>query len=85
MNSAGPALISFWIERTDPGGPIGFGVTAWSPEDAFALIEEAGYEIDGERAVVHPHTMPDVVSPEVWLNAGKVTSRGIWYPTKKRR
>ncbi len=78
-------MISFWIEGTDPGGPIGFGVTACSPEDAFALIEDSGYEIDCERAVVRPHTMPDAVSPEVWLHAGKVTSRGIWYPDQKRR
>jgi len=39
-------LISFWIKTSDPHGPLGFGVTAWSVEDAIDLIRLAGYSID---------------------------------------
>jgi len=76
-----PLLIPFWIKGTDPHGPHGFGVTAWSIEDAFGLIRDLGYRIDEERAVIHPYTQPHEVGyAHVGRNAGPAFFRGIWYP-----
>jgi len=74
-------LISFWIEGTDPRGPIGFGVTAWSIEDAFKLIKERGFHIDEERAVIHEGVQPHEVDFDyIARNSGPASFRGIWYP-----
>jgi hypothetical protein len=74
-------LISFWIEGTDPRGPLGFGVTAWSVEDAFALIHAAGFSIDSESAIVRNNVLPHEVDySHVARNAGPAAFRGVWYP-----
>jgi hypothetical protein len=76
-----PLLISFWIKGTDPRGPIGFGVTAWSRDDAFELIRTAGYSIDPDLPVVRENCMPHEVDySHVAANAGPAVFRGIWYP-----
>lgn len=76
-----PLLISFWIEGTDSIGPIGFGVTAWSLDDAFELIREYEYNIDADRAVVHRDVRPHEVDWwHVAPNSGPFVFRGIWYP-----
>jgi len=74
-------LISFWIEGTDPHGPIGIGVTAWSIEDALTLIKERGFRIDEGCAVAHQGVQPHEVNvAHVERNSGPAFFRGIWYP-----
>jgi len=76
-----PLLISFWIDGTDPNGPIGFGVTAWSIEDAFTLIKERGFRLDEGCAIVHQGVRPhEVTFAHVERNSGPASFRGIWYP-----
>ena len=36
-------LTAFWIKSPLPHGPFGFGVTAWSLEDALSLIRAFDY------------------------------------------
>ena len=75
------SLISFWIENTDPHGPIGFGVTAWSIEDAFALIEERGFHIHKAQAIIHEGVQPHQVDfGHVVCTSGPAFFRGVWYP-----
>jgi hypothetical protein len=81
MAKSCPLLISYWIKGTDPRGPYGFGVTAWSLEDAVALIRAEGYSIEEEtaeaRANVFPHDVDWFHTP---VNAGPAVFRGVWYP-----
>jgi len=74
-------LISYWIEGTDASGSHGFGVTAYSPEDAIALILDAGFPIDSKAAVVHRNIRPHEVDHlHVAPNSGPSVFRGVWYP-----
>ena len=76
-----PLLISFWIEGTDRYGPHGFGVTAWSKDDAIALIRTAGFTIDADLAIINPNVWPHEVDyTHVARNAGPAVFRGVWYP-----
>ena len=81
MSIKDPSLISFWIKTTDLRGPLGFGVTAKSLDDAIAMLKEAGYSIDLGTATVreniHPH---EVDEKHVALNSGPSVFRGVWYP-----
>jgi hypothetical protein len=38
-------LLYFWIDHNDMHGPLGYGVTAFSEQDAFQLVEGLGYQI----------------------------------------
>jgi hypothetical protein len=40
---AGAALTAFWILPPSPRGSHGFGVTAWSLDDALRFIRAQGY------------------------------------------
>jgi hypothetical protein len=74
-------LISFWIKPADSNGPRGFGVTAWSLEDAVALLKEAGYSIELGAATVRDNVGPhDIDENHVAPNAGPSVLRGVWYP-----
>ena len=76
-----PLLISFWIVGTDPHEPIGFGVTAWSIEDAFTLIKERGFHIDEGCAVAHQGVRPHELNfAHLVRNSGPACCRGLWYP-----
>jgi hypothetical protein len=61
MSRRCPLLISFWIERTDHHWPYGFGVTAWSVDDAFTLIGAAGFSIAPKYTVVRQNVLPHEV------------------------
>ena len=43
MNVASELLTAFWILPPGRSGPLGFGVTAHSLDDALRLIRDAGY------------------------------------------
>jgi hypothetical protein len=77
------SLTSFWI--VPRGAPLagGFGVTAFSEEDALRLIHAAGYQLPADtsdleiRSGVRPE---DIDAKHISPNAGPTVVRGIWYP-----
>lgn len=77
-------LIAFWIKSPDPRGPLGFGVTAWSVDDALAIVCAFDYrrflptklnELQITKSVdiaeLHHHVV---------ANMGSIAVRGMWYP-----
>jgi hypothetical protein len=72
-------LTAFWF-RTSKG--LGYGVTAFSQEDAEELLRSFGYLRDGEtlkaieKGVAHTQLDQDHVVP----NMGPIVVRGVWYP-----
>ncbi len=76
-----PLLTTYWIKTPDPRGPLGFGVTAYSPEDAFMCIEQAGYSVDPESCTLQEvHDFNALDERHVGANSGPPIFRGVWYP-----
>jgi hypothetical protein len=78
-------LTAFWIVPPSPHGPLGFGVTAWSLDDALRIIRALGYGRylpDGLSALVIREgvTVADLDQPHVVANMGPIVVRGMWYP-----
>jgi hypothetical protein len=79
-------LRSFWIVPPDAHGPLGFGVTALSLDDAFQILREVGYRLPEDTAelrIVEDVRSSDLDDPHVVRNMGPVVVRGIWYPFSK--
>ena len=78
-------LTAFWISfPEDKGFPLGFGVTAWSLEDAYRLLESHGYDFHREAKrvdVLRDVKTRDLDYDHVVENAGPIVIRGIWYPS----
>lgn len=71
-----PALYRFWFRR--PVG-LGYGVTAFSVEDAEQLLARAGLVRDWTEVV--PDVELSTLDPNhVLPNIGGVTFRGVWFP-----
>jgi hypothetical protein len=72
-------LIPFWF-YTSKG--LGYGVTAYSRDDAEALLKSFGYPREGEavtrivEGIKHAELEPSHVAP----NAGPIILRGVWFP-----
>jgi hypothetical protein len=78
-------LTAFWIKSPSPHAPLGFGVTAHSRKDAFAIIHAMGYGDylpSEEKAVrvVEGVTVAELDQPHVVRNMGPIAVRGMWYP-----
>jgi len=76
-------LISYWFTfPTQPHGPLGLGVTAYSLEDAISLMEAQGYRFheNGETKVIEVKSTTDLDQSNVVRNMGPIIFRGIWYP-----
>jgi hypothetical protein len=71
-----PLLCRFWFQR--PTG-FGYGVTAYSREDAESLLAEEGLEPDWVE-VVEGVDVSSLDPGHVLSNVGLVPVRGIWYP-----
>ncbi len=77
------SLIAFWIEGPDPRGPLGYGVTAFSPTDALEIVRRAGYRLPDDtsslriRADIKP---ADIEHRFVREHMGPIVVRGLWYP-----
>jgi hypothetical protein len=75
-------LTTFWILPHGAVQSRGFGVTAFSIDDAFRLLREAGYDVPHKSSVeitsgVRPADLdPKHISP----NCGPAILRGVWYP-----
>jgi hypothetical protein len=78
-------LTAFWIKSPCPRAPLGFGVTAWSLEDALQIIQALDYGtyLPADLAlldVVTGVTVDDLDQPHVISKMGPIIVRGIWYP-----
>ncbi|HYF64610.1 MAG TPA: hypothetical protein VD886_17430 [Herpetosiphonaceae bacterium] len=81
MRLKNPLLVSYWIKTPDPRGPLGFGVTAYSPEGAFMCIEQAGYSVDPSACTLQEVRDFDALDDRyVRANSGPLIFRGVWYP-----
>jgi hypothetical protein len=59
-----PLLIPFWIEGTEPRGPHGFGVTAWSVDAAFVSSRNDDSKLmNNERSANHTRNPTRPVTP----------------------
>ena len=73
-----PRLVAYWFRTRH----LGYGVTAFSLDEARALLREHGYPREGEEIletvvdVRHAHLDQD----HVVTNAGPIVMRGVWYP-----
>ena len=76
-------LTSFWI--LPRGAPLGagFGVTAYSEDDALYLIRETGRELPQDKnslqitSGIWPH---EVDAKHIAPNSGPAVVRGVWFP-----
>lgn len=76
-------LTSFWIDGPYRWGPLGYGVTAFSLEDAWQIIERAGYSLPEDKSTITYRTVrsvDDLSDDNVRKHAGPLIIRGIWYP-----
>ena len=76
-------LTSFWIEGPSEKGPLGYGVTGFSIEDAYALVEAAGYSLPNEKKTLRYRTVRSIDDVPVRFareHSGPVILRGLWYP-----
>jgi hypothetical protein len=77
-------LHSYWLSfPEDKHFPVGFGVTAYSLDDAHALLKANGYDFH-ERAsrvdVREGIAVAELDFDHVRKNMGPIVTRGIWYP-----
>ena len=78
-------LTAYWIGPPSPHAPLGFGVTAWSLDDALRIICGLGYEgyvpDDLSTLVIREGvTVADLDQRHVVANMGPIVVRGMWYP-----
>ena len=79
----GSWLTSFWITTGNRWGPLGFGVTAWSVEDAVHLLKAEGFDLPDALEGVQIRenvTFADLDSNHVIPNMGPMEMRGVWFP-----
>lgn len=83
----GSWLTSYWITSPNPGGPLGFGVTAFSLDEALRIIGSEGYsdflpnDCTGLK-VIENVTINDLDQSNVVPNMGPMMMRGLWYPCR---
>jgi hypothetical protein len=80
---SGSVLTAFWIDGPDPGGSLGYGVTAFSIDDALEIIQRAGYRLPEDKSTLHirSNVKPaDLDQHHVRANMGPIVVRGLWYP-----
>ena len=77
--SKGRTLSSYWIEvSTRALG--GFGVTAFSPEDAMRLVAEANLDVGSTEPAITEVRFDELDTNHVVPNMGVISRRGVWYP-----
>jgi hypothetical protein len=78
-------LTAYWIVPPSPHGPLGFGVTAWSCDDAVRIIRAFDYgrylpEDLSTLTVKEGIAVAELDQPHVVANMGPIAVRGMWYP-----
>jgi hypothetical protein len=80
------ALRRFWIRLAGDEMPVGFrmgcGVTAYTRDDAFALLLKVWPATRGEPVIidVSEDDLTTLDQRHVLPNIGDVTRRGVWFP-----
>ena len=80
------SLIPFWIVSGDKHGPLGFGVTAFSLDDALRIIREFGYNLPDDISqwrITERVRVADLDQNHIVPNMGPIVVRGLWYPFVK--
>jgi hypothetical protein len=78
-------LTAYWIVPPSLHGPRGFGVTAWSFDDAVQIIRALGYggylpDDLNTLTVKKGITVAKLDQPHVVANIGPIVVMGMWYP-----
>ena len=86
MNSG--LLTAYWVVPPGRYGPLGFGVTAHTFDDALEIIRSLGYgdylPMDlGELRVIQRIRYRDVPNDHVRNHMGPIVVRGLWYPFRR--
>jgi hypothetical protein len=71
-------LVAFWV--TPESAPDGYGVTAYSLDDAISLLTAAGLDVSGRFSFVENVQAADLDAGHVVPNMGVLVRRGVWYP-----
>jgi len=80
------SLIPFWNHRTRQARPLGFGVTAFSLDDALRIIREFGYNLPDDISQLRITERVRVCRPRPESHRseyGPIVVRGLWYPFVK--
>ena len=79
MGIKDPQLISYWVvPKEERGVPFRIGVTAYSVEDALALIKERAWPMDLHAAQITENVkFDDLDQTNVVPNMGPTVFRGI--------
>lgn len=78
-------LTAFGFVPPSSHGPLGFGVTAHSLDDALAVIRRAGFgdylpEDVGSLRIAEGVGVAELEHPHVREHMGPIVVRGLWYP-----
>ena len=76
-------LIPFWIIPPDTPGPVGFGATGYSLDDALRIIRDLGYDLPMDvrlLRITEGVTVAELDQNHVVPNMGPIVVRGMWYP-----
>lgn len=77
-------LRAYWITTGVRWGPLGFGVTAFTVDDAVALLHSEGFELSENLEGVQIRenvTFAELDQNHVVPNMGPMNMRGVWYPS----
>lgn len=78
MKSSNRLLRRFWFQQEAESG---YGVTAYSRDDAATLLMQAGYEIDLMTVqVTEDVDVSSLDQNHILPNIGPSNFRGVWYP-----
>lgn len=78
-------LTAYWIRSPSPHALLGFGVTAWSLDDAISIIRALDYgrflpDDLGRLRVIEGINVAELDQAHVVPNMGPINLRGMWYP-----
>jgi hypothetical protein len=76
-------LITFWITFPGPAFEHSYGVTAYSLDDALALLRKhqlARHELDKPMQVRENIRIQDLDQGHIAPNCGPLVFRGVWFP-----
>jgi hypothetical protein len=80
-------LIRYWLKTPNPHDPLGYGVTAFSLDDAVNIIRWNGYAfpenlegIEVREGITFDELRQFDHSEYITTHSGPMAARGLWYP-----
>ena len=86
MSDSDQLLTAYWIVTARPHDPLGYGVTAYSLDDAFQIIRGFGYELPEDLnnlKITEGVRVDDLEHDYIRMHMGPIVVRGLWYPFRK--